>query len=282
MTSIPGEHAAGSGPDLVLLHGLGSRWQAFTPILPALEREHRVLALDLPGFGARADEPLADMSLGGLADWVSAELSRRGIRAPHVVGFSMGGGIALELARRGFAGRVTAFAPIGFWNEPERRWGRGMLRLLRVAAETFPGPLARALRTRPARAALLAVTNGRPTRVNPDDAISDLHALAASRGFEPARTAFRTQGMVPEARRVPATIVWGRRDVLLWGLTQPQRARRAWPHARHLLLGGCGHIPFSDAPDRTAAAILAAPPSPPARPFASPGLSSTPTPEHTA
>ena len=256
------DHTGGAGPDLVLLHGLGSRWQAFAPIIPTLERRHRVHAIDLPGFGARAGEPLADMRLAGLADWIGAELKGRGIRKPHVVGFSMGGALALELARRGVAGRVTAFAPIGFWNEPERRWSRAVLSVLRRAAETFPRPLERALRTRAGRAVLLAITNGRPGRVDPDEAVADLHALAAARGFEPARAAFRTQGPVPEAKGVPATIVWGRRDVLLWGLTQPHRARRAWPHARHLLLGGCGHVPFSDAPDRTAAAILADPPKP--------------------
>ncbi len=246
----PAAHVAGAGPDIVLLHGLGSRWQVFAPILDELAREHRVHAFDLPGFGARRAEPALRPGVDGLADWVTAELAARGVTAPHVVGSSLGGGIALELARRRVAGRVTAFAPIGFWNPVERAWCLGLLAVLRTAARRLPGLLGASLRTRTGRRLLLFPLFGRPTRVAAAAATDDLHALAVGEGFAPVRRALRGQGAIRGGDDVPTTIVWGRRDLVLPARRQSRRARRLRPRAAHVLLGGCGHLPFSDAPGR--------------------------------
>ena len=51
-------------------------------------------------------------------------------------------------------------------------------------------------------------------------------------------------------------IVWGRRDMILPFFTQGRRARRLYPHARHIALGGAGHLPFSDAPATCAAIVI--------------------------
>ena len=249
-------HVGGAGENLVLLHGLGARWQIFTPIVGALEQHYRVYAFDLPGFGAQPYDPSLRPGIAGLADWVCAELQTRGIRFPHIVGSSMGAGIALELAHRGIAGRVTAFAPIGFWNVAERLWCVGVLSVLRAAAQALPGPLGAALRTRAGRAVLLFPLFGRPTRVDPQAAIADLAALASCAGFGPARAAFRTQHSIPADDGVPTTIVWGRRDLVLPARSQSRRARQLWGRAHHVLLDGCGHLPFSDDPERCVALIL--------------------------
>lgn len=249
-------HVGGAGEDVVLLHGLGSRWQIFEPIMGALEQQHRVHAFDLPGFGAQPYDSSLRAGTAGLADWVSEQLQARGILAPHIVGSSMGAGIALELAHRGIAGRVTAFAPIGFWNAAERRWCVGLLSVLRTAARALPRPLGAALRTRAGRALLLFPLFGRPTRVDPQAAMADLKALASCDGFGPARAAFRTQHTIAEADGVPTTIVWGRRDMVLPARSQSRRARRTWGRAHHVLLQGCGHLPFSDDPERCVALIL--------------------------
>lgn len=250
-------HVGGAGPDIVLLHGLGSRWQIFTPIIGALEQHYRVHAFDLPGFGAQPYQPSLRPGIAGLADWVSAQLQTRGILSPHIVGSSMGAAIALELARRGIAGSVTAFAPIGFWNAAERRWCVGVLSVLRIAARALPRMLGLTLHTRAGRALLLFPLFGRPTHVDSQAAIADLAALAASDGFTAARATFRTQRTIPAADDVPTTIAWGRRDLVLPARTQSRRARRVWGSAHHVLLERCGHLPFSDAPERCVALILA-------------------------
>ena len=250
-------HVGGAGPDMVLLHGLGSRWQIFTPIIGSLEQQYRVHAFDLPGFGAQPCQPSLRPGIAGLADWVSSEIQARGLHAPHIVGSSMGAAIALELARRGIACCVTAYAPIGFWNAAERRWCVGVLSVLRIAARVLPRTLGAALHTRVGRAVLLFPLFGRPTHVDPQGAIADLAALATGDGFSAARAAFRTQRTIAAADGVPTTIAWGRRDLVLPARTQSRRARRVWGSAHHVLLDRCGHLPFSDAPELCVALILA-------------------------
>lgn len=247
----------GSGPDIVMLHGLGSRQQVFAPLLGELTPSYRVLALDLPGFGTAPLDDTLRPGIAGYADWVEAELERRGIRSPHIVGSSMGGGIALELAHRGVAGRVTVFSPIGFWSAAERTWAQLFLTRMRDAARAIPDLLERGVRTRGIRTLLLGPFFGRPAHVTPAAAVEDLEALAGASGFNGARDAFTTHlAPAPNPDSAPITVVWGRRDVILPFVTQSRRARRRYPAARHIALGGCGHLPFSDDP-RACAGIIA-------------------------
>lgn len=249
-------NVADSGTDLVLLHGLGSRPQVFGPVIDDLAVSHRVIALDLPGFGDAATDAPAHAGIAGYADWVEDELERHGIHRPHIVGSSMGGGIALELAHRGAAERVTVFSPIGFWSTPERRWTQWFLTRMRDAARAFPRVLERGVGMAGLRTALLGAFFGKPAHVSPDDAVADLRALASAAGFDAARDAFTGYAAPTPRPGVPVVVVWGRRDVILPFLTQSRRARRRYPAARHIALGGCGHLPFSDDP-RACADIIA-------------------------
>lgn len=260
------EFTGGRGDDLVLLHGLGSRWQVFVPVLTRLTRTHRVTALDFPGFGARPLDPAVRLDVDGLADWVSRQLAARGLHRPHIVGSSMGGAVALELARRGDAGAVTAFAPIGFGNRIERTGTRALLAALRAAAKRMPDALARAVRTSAGRAVLLWPTFGHPVRIDPAVAVADLRALGTCAGFDEALASVAAQGPSAAAPGVPTTIVWGSRDAVLPCAPQSRRARRLLPEARHVVLRGAGHLPFADDPARCAALILGARPAGSRRP----------------
>ncbi len=95
----------GSGPPLVLVHGRGGAATAWFPLLPHLARTHRVLAVDLPGFGAsrghRFTGGSAEEALAFFFDPVEAWLAAEGVTTPVVVGHSLGGLVALELALRG-------------------------------------------------------------------------------------------------------------------------------------------------------------------------------------
>src|SRR6476620_713840 len=93
----------GAGEPLVLLHGIGSRWQAFAPVLDALAARFEVFALDMPGFGASPAPVPPIASIADLTDRVQAWMRERGIDGAHVAGNSTGGGVALELAARGAA-----------------------------------------------------------------------------------------------------------------------------------------------------------------------------------
>src|SRR5262245_37478561 len=89
----------GSGRPLVLLHGGLFSSEMFTPILPALTENHQVILVDLQGHGRTADidRPL-DVRL--MADDIAALIDHLGVQQPDVVGYSLGGGVALQTAIR--------------------------------------------------------------------------------------------------------------------------------------------------------------------------------------
>lgn len=253
----------GTGEPAVLVHGIGSRWQCFEPILDRLAEHHEVIAIDLPGFGAT---PLIDgVAPGprGFAAWLEDWLTANDIERPHLVGSSMGGGVALELGRRGVAASVTAFSPVGFWRTPGLRWTQGLLTALRVGARSGGPVLDRALGTMAGRAVLLSSMFGHPTRVPPEVARADLAGLAAASGFAAARSDFGRYALRADDDPgalvdIPVTIAWGTRDVVLTHRTQSARARAALPFARHVDLPGCGHLPFNDDPAACARLVLEA------------------------
>jgi len=87
----------GEGPPLLLIHGMAGSWQSWLANIPELGRRHRVIAVDLPGFGG--SEPLAPGSaFGAYAGRLEALLDELGIPSVAVFGHSLGGLVALELA----------------------------------------------------------------------------------------------------------------------------------------------------------------------------------------
>ena len=103
----------GEGPDLLLLHGIGASVVSFRYLLPLLARHYRVTALDLPGFGESSKLPEADYGLDAQTERVIHFLDRLGIGQTALLGASMGGAIALWLARLAPARfpRVVTLAP---------------------------------------------------------------------------------------------------------------------------------------------------------------------------
>ncbi|TCJ96719.1 alpha/beta fold hydrolase [Nocardia alba] len=251
----------GSGSPIVLVHGLGSRWQVFAPILDLLAEQHEVIAIDLPGFG---DSPALDSvrpGPRGYAAWLAKWLTEHDIQRPHVVGSSMGGGIALELGRAGVASGVTAFSPVGFYGPVGRRWTHGLLTGMRGAARVAGPALDRLVEYRAGRAVLLSSMFGHPVRVDPDAARADLAGLAGARSFAAARDDFANYVLAPDEDRgslgeIAVTIAWGTRDLVLIHRTQSARAREVLPFAHHVDLPGCGHLPFSDDPATCARLVL--------------------------
>ena len=95
----------------MLVHGIGSRRGVWDPVVDRLAVERDVLAVDLPGFG---DSPMLPdgvvPTVQVLADAVAAWWGELGIERPHVAGNSLGGGVALELARKGAVSSATALS----------------------------------------------------------------------------------------------------------------------------------------------------------------------------
>lgn len=256
MTTLS-HHREGSGEPLVLIHGLGSRWQLWQPVLPLLRDAFDVVALDLPGFGA--SPAVGGGDVGTLADTVTTFAAGAFPDAGtfHVAGSSLGGGIALELGRRGAARSVTAFAPIGFWGPASRRWCQASVTAARTVGRLTRPWLPTLAATRPGRAALFGMFFGHPGRLDPAAAVADVDTLVAATGFRAARDAFAGHrfGAAGALGEVPVTVAWGSRDAILPAVFQARRAAAALPAARHVRLAGCGHLPFSDAPTLCATLI---------------------------
>lgn len=249
-------HRAGSGEPLVLVHGTGSRWQIWSPVLPALEARFEVLAVDLPGFGASEwdgtePEPVA------LAQRLERWFAEVGIERPHVAGNSLGGGAALELARRGSVRSATAVSPVGFWTPKEVRWCQESLRSAgRVGALRPFLPKLAASAT--GRKLLLGQNFGRPERIPARDVVDTFDAYLGSAARDRAIELFGSYVFhdAEELDGVPVSILWGTRDFLLLH-RQSRRARKVLPRARHVDLPGCGHAPFYDDPELVARELIA-------------------------
>jgi pimeloyl-ACP methyl ester carboxylesterase len=103
----------GQGPAVVLLHGFASSLETWSTVVPALEKDHRVLTLDLKGFGW-TDRPEGDYSPPAQAQLVLDLMTARGIEHADVVAHSWGSSVALQMAMRAPA-RVTSLALYDAW-----------------------------------------------------------------------------------------------------------------------------------------------------------------------
>jgi len=250
---------AGQGPPVVLLHGLGATNASMLPTLAEMAHDHRVLAVDLPGFGD-SDKPVRAYHPAFYARWLVGFLDALGIARADLVGNSMGGRIAIEtaLCAPERVGALALLAPsLAF-----KRF-RGFTPLVRLlAAELSAIPM------RAPRPLVLAVLRGlfaRPARLHDGwyDAAADEFArvFATPRGriafFSAARQIYLEEAhggdgfweRLPALSR-PALFVWGDRDRLV-----PCRFARhvtaVLPDARSVVLDDCGHVPQFEHPERT-------------------------------
>src|SRR5688572_2770215 len=91
-------HITGNGNTLVLIHGFGFDSRAWEPLIPTLEKNSKVIRVELPGFGG-SDLPDGEPSIDVYADAVAAGMKNENVACP-VVGHSMGGYVALNLLER--------------------------------------------------------------------------------------------------------------------------------------------------------------------------------------
>lgn len=246
-------HRSGSGTPLVLLHGITGTWQVWAPLLPQLEPHHDVLALTL--LGHSGGPPLAagvEASLETLVDGVEAELDRLGVAKAHLVGNSLGGWVAIELARRGRARSLVLFSPAGANRSPRRLAAVtfGIRAGLALAPRLLPHVDRIAARPR-LRAALLWSQVAHPDRV-PADAVASM--LRASTDATIAGPLLRVLGgtpldPLPAERDYPVRLVWAEPDRMIpfRHFGEPMLAKL--PGAELVRQPGIGHVPMTDDPE---------------------------------
>jgi len=246
----------GKGPPLVLIHALGSSRAAWDPVVARLGERFDVLAVDLPGFGESAPLPPAtEPHPARLAEAVADLLDDLHIDRPHVTGNSIGGWVALELARLRPVASLTLLSPAGLWRRGTPLYCLVSLRITRWACRHAPGLLSRLVTHRLGRILVLGQTHGRPTRVAPERARAEIEVLATSTGFDAAlaATAHRhyTAGPILGA---PVTVAFGSRDLVL-PMRRWRRLDQLPAGTRSAALPGCGHIPMADSPTAVVAVI---------------------------
>jgi pimeloyl-ACP methyl ester carboxylesterase len=243
--------ANGAGEPLLLIHGLGGSLTVWDPVIPLLEGERQVFALDMPGFGeapelAGGEEPTA----ANLARALHERCEELGIERPHVAGNSLGGWVGLEMGRFGWARSVTCLSPAGLWRAPlgerptmVRTWGRRLRPLVGLALHLQP------VRDR-AVLTFAAHPDRMPTRAGRELVLGWLDA----NGYDGANRAMRTHVFDPAGypEDVPVTIAWGELDRLVG----PPKPERRPPGTRFLTMADVGHTPTWDDPQLVARVLL--------------------------
>ncbi len=178
---------SGTGAPLVLLHGLGASRRSFDPVLPALVSRFDVIAVDLPGFGDSAPLPgPGEVPPAVLAQHVADLLDELGVSTPHVVGNSLGGWVALELASRRPVASLTLLSPAGLWPRNTPLYDRISLGASRWLARHATGLLCRLVASRLGRTLVLGQTHGHPMRLSAEYARAAVTELGRCPGFEAA------------------------------------------------------------------------------------------------
>jgi pimeloyl-ACP methyl ester carboxylesterase len=246
----------GSGRPLILLHGIGMSHIAWNAVTPYLRSARRVIAFDIAGFGSTPPLPRSMLpTIPNLVDGLERSMRALGIEIPvDIAGNSLGGYMALEVAKRGIARSVVAISPAGLWRghgAPHVKYVFGGLRFM---ARNFPQLLKATVRIPFLRELALAVPISVGSRRMPvSDAVRAVEDLATSPAFEATfentLSPFSGAGIA-----VPVTVAFGDRD---WILLKGWRCRNGLPaHTRWLEKQGWGHVPMWVDPVGVAQLIL--------------------------
>jgi pimeloyl-ACP methyl ester carboxylesterase len=234
-------------------------WRSWELVLPILERRHDVLAMTLPGHAG--GPPLqGTVTAKALMDAVEDAMDEAGLEVANLVGNSLGGYVAFELAARGRAASVTAFAPAGGWAPGDRSYEdlllaqRELLEQTQAAAPQAPAFVATARGRR--RATQLITTNFK--HIPPDLLAHQMLGIASCQAAEALIDNALREGWAVNAAQItcPVRIVWGTADKLLPWPQAASHYQMKLPQAEWVLLDGIGHSPQLDVPLEAAQLIL--------------------------
>ena len=249
-------------PPVLLIHGLGATKASFLTIVGGLARNHRVIAIDLPGFGA-SSKPIGRYDAPWFAPYVMGVLDQLGHEHAALVGNSMGGRIAMEVAMR-TPERVDAIAclcPVAAFVD---RPGLLLARLMRPELSVLAGRLPRK-RMREGMRNLFAdgtCVDDEWYEAAIDDFLDVWKSPRARMAF--AKSLRNIYLDEPEGERgfwhrlsymqTPSLFIYGKHDTLI-SHRFGAKIRKTLPRATVKVWNDCGHVPQIEFPDRTSRAI---------------------------
>jgi pimeloyl-ACP methyl ester carboxylesterase len=254
----------GSGPDVLLLHGLGGTRASLFETAATLSSRYRVHAPDLPGFGSSSKPAVGSYSASWFADIMLGLMDQLEIQSAQLVGNSMGGRVAIEMGLIA-PERVAALGLLS----PAVAWiRRGFHPIVRLLRPEF-GLLPHGFRRKTVASQFWSIFHDRDAV---DPAVGDLmvdefrriytsagarYAFLASARNIYLEAPFGAHGFYPRLAelRPPALFVWGSHDSIVPAAFG--RHVHEWlPQAEQLTIDGCGHVPQVERPEETAKLLM--------------------------
>jgi pimeloyl-ACP methyl ester carboxylesterase len=247
-------YRAGSGEPVVLLHGFTATWRCWIPVLPELTARYDVFAPTLTGHdGGPPVEPDQEHSLPAAAGHVERQLDEAGIDTAHLVGNSMGGALALELAKRGRARSVVGLSPGGGWElgNPEgpriEKFFRRQLKLTQATKKNVGKVMKSAIGRRLALRDIVKYGEQLPPSEAVAMALSSIECTVVEDVFASIRSG---EGLCKNLHEidVPTLVAWAEFDRVLPMEAHAEFFRRQIPALTFRVLPDVGHVPMSDNP----------------------------------
>jgi len=233
-------------PPIILLHGFGSSLQTFDAWVPALARNHRVIAYDQPGFGLTGADPTGDYSDERNVLVLGALMDKLGVSRASLVGHSMGGKLAWQFAAANPArvDRLVLIAPDGFASAGfEYNKAPDIPLMLRALPYTMPRFLFRQT---------LVPAFGDPAKLTEPVAkryFDMMRAPGVRRAIviKTGQTVLRDPLPLLHSIQAPVLLIWGDKDQMI-PITNAADYMGALPHATLKTLQGVGHVVQEEAP----------------------------------
>ena len=244
---------SGDGDPVVLVHGLGGQWQNWLENIPRLAESRRVVAMDLPGFGLTPEpEDDEEITITRYGRWVNELADRLGLEKVDLVGNSMGGYIAAEVAIQ-FPERVSRLVLVSAAGISSAEVIQApILTVGRMAAALASNSVTRYryLAARPiTRHIALALVARHPRLLKADLAYEGFFKGGGKPGFDDALRAsldYDFRDRLPVVR-VPTLIVWGERDSII-PTRDADEFERVIEDSRKVVMKDTGHVPMAERP----------------------------------
>ena len=248
----------GNGPtNLVAIHGLGSASTAWDLVQPELSKHFNFITLDLPGHGAATMPATLDMTPAAISELLISELQNYGVDEFHLIGNSLGGWIALEMAAA-FPKQVlsvTGVAPAGLWLTPKthRNGELAVSRYLAKLTYRFATPISK---IKPLRKIGFKLVSPQWEKFSPETCAKAAIAMGSASGYYKLWDAFLGNRFDKDiSEDIPVTIIFGDTDYTLPAANSQEKSLSP-KHSKWVVLPKSGHAPMWDQVDAVIAETL--------------------------
>ena len=240
----------------MLLHGILGSARMWRYTVPLLAEHHDTAAMTSLGHRGGPAVHTRPTRVEHLVDDIERRMDELGFETAHIAGNSLGGWMALELARRGRARTVTAFSPGGtLEHSPEHTESRDRLRRIVADARRWRRILPTLARSPHVRAHGLRENALHGARVRPRDFVASSDDVLGCSVAEDILATPETLAPL-DPTPCPVTIAWARDDRILPLARNGERAKILVPGADFLVFDQAGHVPMFDDPQFVADTIL--------------------------